>query len=42
MSEHEHCWHIFTGPLLMVIRDGHVVQKCCKCPAMRQVHREHS
>ena len=37
-----HCWHPHTGPLMMVIKEGHVVQSCCKCQDMRQVHRGHS
>ena len=26
----------------MVVPDGHVVQKCCHCLAMRAVHAEHA
>lgn len=40
-SQCKHCWHIFTGPLLMVVPDGHVVEKCCSCKAMRTIHRGH-
>lgn len=40
--EHEHCWHLHRGPLMMVLRDGHVVQNCCKCQATRTVHGEHA
>lgn len=36
-----HCWHARRAPIMMVIKDGHVVQQCCKCRAIRQVHIEH-
>lgn len=39
---HLHCWHAYRGAIFMVIPDGHMVQKCCKCPATRTVHVEHS
>lgn len=35
------CFHVFTGPIWMVVPDGHVVQKCCHCSAMRTIHRCH-
>lgn len=38
---HDHCWHAYCGPIWMVIPDGHTVQKCCKCPAMRTIHVDH-
>lgn len=38
---HEHCWHAFRGPLLMVVPDGHIVQKCCSCKATRTIHVDH-
>jgi hypothetical protein len=38
----EHCWHPQEGPYMMVLRDGHILQKCCKCGAGRQVHRAHA
>jgi hypothetical protein len=41
-KEHIHCWHRHEGPIWMVIPNGHVVQKCCKCPAMRTMHRDHA
>lgn len=37
----DHCWHLFLGTLWMVVKPGHVVQSCCKCPKIRQVHRDH-
>lgn len=40
-SEHEHCWHAFRGPLMMVVPDGHVVETCCKCHKMRTIHADH-
>lgn len=38
---HEHCMHPFTGVLHMVVPDGHVVEKCCKCPHMETRHVAH-
>ena len=35
----DHCYHRHTGPLMMVIKDGHIVERCCKCGCLRQVHR---
>lgn len=26
----------------MVIKDGHTVQQCCKCQAIRQIHLDHA
>lgn len=34
-------WHLYTGVIHMVVPAGHVVQHCCKCDAMRTVHRAH-
>ena len=39
--EHKHCWHDYRGAIWMVIPDGHIVQKCCKCPKTRVIHAEH-
>lgn len=36
-----HHYHPKTGPVMMVIKDGHVVVQCCMCDHMKQVHREH-
>ena len=33
--EHKHCWHDYRGAIWMVIPDGHIVQKCCKCSRTR-------
>ena len=41
MNDCQHCWHLKQGPIYMVVNDGHVVQKCCHCGAIRQVHRDH-
>ena len=41
-TKHEHCWHAHRGPVMMVIKDGHTVQQCCKCQATRQVHLDHA
>ena len=40
-ADHEHCWHMHRGPIWMVVPDGHVVQKCCKCPHTRTIHGDH-
>ncbi len=40
-EEHRHCWHSYRGAIWMVVPDGHVVQKCCKCTAMRTTHVDH-
>lgn len=40
--KHDHCWHAYQGAIWMVIPDGHVVQKCCKCPETRLVHIDHA
>lgn len=41
-QNHGHCWHAYQGPIWMVIPDGHVVQKCCQCPATRTIHQDHA
>ncbi len=40
-KSHEHCFHVYRGPIWMVIPDGHTVQKCCKCLTTRLVHVDH-
>lgn len=40
-GECTHCWHRFMGWYHMVLPDGHVLQKCCKCPKTRSVHFAH-
>jgi hypothetical protein len=40
-KNHTHCYHIYQESLMMVIPDGHVVQKCCKCECMQTVHQDH-
>lgn len=40
-DSHEHCWHIFGGPIWMVVPDGHVVEECCHCHQHRTIHIEH-
>lgn len=42
MSEHEHCWHVFTGPHMTVLEPGHIILQCCMCPTRRAVHRDHA
>lgn len=37
----EHCYHVHHGPIWMVVPDGHVVIRCCKCGATKLEHREH-
>lgn len=41
-SECVHCWHVHSSPFYMVLKDGHVLQDCCRCGASRQVHRDHA
>lgn len=41
IKDHEHCYHASTRPIMMLIPDGHTVQKCCECPATRTVHVDH-
>lgn len=38
---HEHCFHAYRGAIHMVIPDGHVLEKCCKCETTRMVHIDH-
>lgn len=33
----KHCWHFFYGPGINLVPDGHVVEKCCQCPATQTV-----
>ena len=40
-QEHEHCYHALRGPIWMVVPDGHIVQKCCKCENRRTIHADH-
>src|SRR5438094_5250299 len=40
-TNHTHCWHVYRGAIWMVLPDGHVLEKCCLCPATRTVHVEH-
>jgi hypothetical protein len=37
-----HCWHRKNGAIWMVVKDGHVVQECCRCPATRTIHLDHA
>jgi hypothetical protein len=37
-----HCWHRKTGAIWMVVKDGHVLQECCRCPATRTIHLDHA
>ena len=41
IGECNHCWHLRERPIHMVIKDGHMIQTCCKCQAIQQVHRDH-
>lgn len=38
----DHCWHAKRGAIWMVVKDGHVIQECCRCPATRSVHADHA
>jgi len=40
--EIEHHFHAYRGPIHMVVPDGHIVQKCCKCEKTRVVHADHA
>lgn len=42
LKEHQHCYHISTKPIMMVVPDGYVVQKCCKCESVRTIHSAHT
>lgn len=37
-----HCWHLKRGAIWMVVKDGHVIQECCKCPQTRSIHGDHA
>lgn len=37
-----HCWHLFTGPIWKVMRNGFIIQECCKCGEHRELHRDHA
>lgn len=39
---HNCCFHAYRGPCHMVLKDGHVLQQCCTCQRMRQVHADHA
>lgn len=39
--EKDHCLHSYTGPILMVVPNGHVVLKCCQCKCMVTRHPGH-
>ena len=41
-EDHKHCYHVFRGVIFMVVPDGHIVQKCCKCEAQRVIHTDHA
>ena len=40
--ESGHCWHAKHGAIWMVVKDGHVILECCRCPATRSVHADHA
>jgi hypothetical protein len=37
-----HCWHVQEGPSMIVLRDGFILQECCKCHEHRTVHKAHA
>lgn len=39
---HQHCFHDYRGPIHMVIPDGHILQKCCRCTSTRTIHVDHA
>ncbi len=38
----QHCFHRYEGPVWMVLPDGHVLEKCCRCGWAGNVHRDHA
>ena len=40
-ESHDHCYHKLRGVIHMVIPDGHIIQKCCKCEEIRVIHIDH-
>lgn len=38
---HEHCLRRYEGVIHMVIPDGHVLLKCCKCDHAEMRHHDH-
>lgn len=40
-QNHEHCFHAYRGAIHMVVPDGHVLEKCCKCETTRMIHVDH-
>jgi len=41
-ANHEHCYHIFSGVIHMVVPNGHILQECCHCGSTRTVHAAHA
>ena len=37
----DHCWHPFTGAIMIVLHNGEMVEECCKCHTHRTVHVAH-
>ena len=40
-GHYAHCYHVFRGSIAIVLRDGFIAEKCCKCGAKRTIHAEH-
>lgn len=38
---HIHCWHPWSGPIHIVLQDGHVLMKCCHCESTETRHAAH-
>lgn len=41
-AECRHCWHDYQGPTWILLKDGYIVQACCRCKARRNVHAAHA
>lgn len=37
-----HCYHPHGGPLWMVLKQDHILLKCCNCGTTNQVHIAHA
>lgn len=41
-SQHVHCWHPWSGPISMVLPNGHVLMNCCGCGMSETRHSAHA
>lgn len=35
------CYHVYHGPIWMVIPDGFILVQCCKCGRTKTIHMDH-